>query len=391
MSDQVALRPVPALAKTRGKRVSRVGIVGARGMVGSVLMQRMLEERDLALIEPTFFTTSNVGGEGPAIGGRRARLEDARAVGALEANDVIVSCQGGDYTSEVYPKLRASGWDGYWIDAAKTLRMQDDAVIILDPVNRPLIDAALERGVKNYIGGNCTVSLMMMALAGLLRRDLVEWMVCTTYQAASGAGAQSMRELLVQMGEAHLAAKGLLDDPASAILDIDREVAGILRDERFPTEHTGVPLAGSLIPWIDKDLGNGMSLEEWKGGAETNKILGHGTGETIPVESLCVRIGAMRCHSQSLTLKLRRDLPLADIERLLAEGNAWVRVVPNTRAASLEQLTPAAVTGTLDVPIGRLRKLAMGGQYLSAFTVGDQLLWGAAEPLRRMLRILLER
>jgi aspartate-semialdehyde dehydrogenase len=371
--------------------VPRVGIVGARGMVGSVLMQRMLEEGDFALIEPVFFSTSNVGGEGPSVGGRHARLEDGHDLGALEASDVVLTCQGGDYTAEVYPKLRALGWDGYWIDAAKTLRMQDDAVIILDPVNRSLIDAALARGVRNYIGGNCTVSLMMMALAGLFRHDLVEWMTCTTYQAASGAGAQSMRELLLQMGEAHLAAKSLLDNPASAILDIDREVAGILRDERFPTEHTGVPLAGSLIPWIDRDLGNGMSLEEWKGGAEANKILGRDAREAIPVESLCVRIGAMRCHSQALTLKLRRDVPLPDIERMLAEGNAWVRVVPNTRAASLEQLTPAAVTGTLDVPIGRLRKLAMGGQYLSAFTVGDQLLWGAAEPLRRMLRILLER
>jgi aspartate-semialdehyde dehydrogenase len=310
---------------------------------------------------------------------------------ALEANDVILTCQGSEYTAEVYPKLRASGWNGFWIDAAKTLRMQDDAVIILDPVNRPVIDAALERGIRNYIGGNCTVSLMMMALAGLFRHDLVEWLTCMTYQAASGAGAQTMRELLQQMGEAHRAAKTMLDDPASAILDIDREVAGVLRDERFPTEHTAVPLAGSLIPWIDKDLGNGMSLEEWKGGAETNKILGRSTDNAIPVESLCVRIGAMRCHSQALTIKLRRDVPLPDIERMLAAGNPWVRVVTNTRAASVERLTPTAVTGTLEVPIGRLRKLAIGPHYLSAFTVGDQLLWGAAEPLRRMLRILLER
>jgi aspartate-semialdehyde dehydrogenase len=354
-------------------------------------MQRMLEEDDFALIEPAFFTTSNVGGEGPAIGGRAVPLSNAYDIAALEANDVIVTCQGGDYTSEVYPKLRGGGWNGYWIDAAKTLRMQDDAVIILDPVNRPVIDAALERGIRNYIGGNCTVSLMMMALAGLFRSDLVEWMTCMTYQAASGAGAQTMRELLQQMGEAHLAAKSLLDDPASAILEIDREVAGILRDERFPTEHTGVPLAGSLIPWIDKDLGNGMSLEEWKGGAETNKILGRTAAGAIPVESLCVRIGAMRCHSQALTIKLRREVPLPDIERMLAAGNPWVRVVPNTRAASIERLTPTAVTGTLEVPIGRLRKLAIGPEYLSAFTVGDQLLWGAAEPLRRMLRILLER
>jgi aspartate-semialdehyde dehydrogenase len=351
----------------------------------------MLEELVFALIEAAFFTTSNVGGEGPAIGKRVAALEDAHDIAALEAHDAIVTCQGGDYTTEIYPKLRATGWDGYWIDAAKTLRMQEDAVIILDPVNRPVIDAALARGVKNYIGGNCTVSLMMMALAGLFRHDLIEWMTCMTYQAASGAGAQTMRELLQQMGEAHLAAKSLLDDPGSAILDIDRDVAGILRDERFPTEHTGVPLAGSLIPWIDKDLGNGMSLEEWKGGAETNKILGRAATNAIPVESLCVRIGAMRCHSQALTIKLRRDVPLPDIERILAAGNPWVRVVPNTRDASMQRLTPTAVTGLLEVPIGRLRKLAMGPEYLGAFTVGDQLLWGAAEPLRRMLRLLLER
>ena len=368
----------------------RVGIVGWRGMVGSVLMQRMLEENDFALIEPTFFTTSNVGGTGPAIGGRTAELEDAQDIEALEANDAILTCQGGDYTTEIYPRLRAAGWSGYWIDAAKTLRMQDDAVIILDPVNRPVIEAALERGVRNYIGGNCTVSLMMMALAGLFREDLIEWMTCMTYQAASGAGAQTMREMLQQMGAAHGAAKRLLEDPASAILDIDREVAVALRSGRLPREHTVVPLAGSLIPWIDRDLGNGMSLEEWKGGAETNKILGRRAADAIPIESLCVRIGAMRCHSQALTIKLRRDVALHDIERMLADGNPWVGVVPNTRSASIERLTPAAVTGTLEVPIGRLRKLAMGTQYLGAFTVGDQLLWGAAEPLRRMLRILVE-
>jgi len=391
MSDQVTMKPDASGQATRTKKVLRVGIVGWRGMVGSVLMQRMLEEHDFELIEPAFFTTSNVGGEPPPVGKRIAALKDGREIASLGANEVIVSCQGADYTTEVYPKLRAAGWNGYWIDAAKTLRMQEDAVIILDPVNRPVIDAALERGVKNYIGGNCTVSLMTMALSGLFRHDLVEWMTCMTYQAASGAGAQTMRELLQQMGEAHLAAKSLLDDPASAILDIDREVAGILRDERFPTEHTGVPLAGSLIPWIDKDLGNGMSLEEWKGGAETNKILGRAASKAIPVESLCVRIGAMRCHSQALTIKLRRDVPLPDIESILGGGNPWVRIVPNTRAASVERLTPAAVTGTLEVPIGRLRKLAMGPEYLGAFTVGDQLLWGAAEPLRRMLRILLER
>ena len=369
----------------------RVGFVGWRGMVGSVLMQRMHEEKDFDLIEPEFFTTSNVGGQGPTLGKSTAALKDASDLGALRSLDVVLTCQGGDYTSEIYPKLRATGWNGFWIDAAKTLRMKDDAVIILDPVNRPVIDAALRKGIKNYIGGNCTVSLMMMALAGLLQRDLIEWMTCMTYQAASGAGAQNMRELLQQMGEAHVAAKNLLDDPGSGILDIDREVAGILRDERFPTEHFGVPLAGSLIPWIDKDLGNGMSLEEWKGGAETNKILGRDESHAVPVESFCVRIGAMRCHSQALTIKLRRDVPLDEIEQMLAQANAWVRVVPNTREASIKRLTPAAVTGTMEVPIGRLRKLAMGGQYLGAFTVGDQLLWGAAEPLRRMLSILLER
>jgi aspartate-semialdehyde dehydrogenase len=372
----------------------RVGFIGWRGMVGSVLMQRMLEEKDFDLIEPVFFTTSNVGGKGPAIGRNAPPLADANDVKALAGLDAIVTCQGGDYTSDVFPRLRKAGWSGYWIDAASALRMADDAVIILDPVNRPVIDAALARGVRNYIGGNCTVSLMMMALAGLFQRDLIEWMTCMTYQAASGAGAQNMRELLQQMGEAHLAAKELLADPSSAILDIDREVAGILREPAFPVEHFGVPLAGSLIPWIDKDLGNGVSREEWKGGAETNKILGRSAGSgngIIPVDSICVRIGAMRCHSQALTIKLREDVPITDIERMLAEANDWVRVVPNTREASIRRLTPAAVTGSLEVPVGRLRKLVMGGHYLGAFTVGDQLLWGAAEPLRRMVRILLER
>jgi aspartate-semialdehyde dehydrogenase len=360
-------------------------------MVGSVLMQRMLAERDFDHIEPVFFTTSSVGGKGPAVGKDTPPLKSATDLDALASLDTIVTCQGGDYTNDVFPKLRAAGWSGYWIDAASALRMKEDAVIILDPVNRTVIDAALAQGVKNYIGGNCTVSLMVMGLAGLLQRDLVEWMTCMTYQAASGAGAQNMRELLQQMGEAHLAAKGLLDDPGSAILDIDREVAGILRDERFPTEHFGVPLAGSLIPWIDKDMGNGMSLEEWKGGAESNKILGRGARDAIPVDSLCVRIGAMRCHSQALTIKLRRDVPLAEIESMIANANEWVKLVPNRRDDSVRELTPAAVTGKLAIPIGRLRKLAMGPEYLSAFTVGDQLLWGAAEPLRRMLRILLAR
>ena len=369
--------------------MKRVGLVGWRGMVGSVLMQRMREENDFSLIEPTFFTTSNVGGRAPELGGNNQPLKDAKSLKDLAEMEVIISCQGGDYTTEIFPQLRAAGWRGYWIDAASTLRMKEDAVIILDPVNREVIRAALGRGVKNFIGGNCTVSLMLRALGGLFQADLIEWMTSMTYQAASGAGAQNMRELLQQMGEAHRVAGPMLADPASAILDIDREVAGILRDEAFPTEHFGVPLAGSLIPWIDKDLGNGQSREEWKGQAETNKILGRETAP-VPVDGLCVRIGAMRCHSQALTIKLKRDVPLADIEAMLAGHNEWVRVVPNQREASVAALTPAAVTGGLNVPVGRLRKMSMGAEYLSAFTVGDQLLWGAAEPLRRMLRILLE-
>ena len=372
-----------------GKREKnmRVGFVGWRGMVGSVLMQRMLEEHDFDGIDAVFYSTSKAGGKGPTIDGRASALRDANAPEAFRGLDAIVTCQGGDWTSAMYPRLREAGFRGYWIDAASTLRMRDDAVIILDPVNRAVIERALANGTRNFIGGNCTVSLMLMALAGLFRHDLVEWITCMTYQAASGAGAQNMRELLQQMGEAHLAAKELLDDPSSSILDIDREVAGILRDERFPTEHFGVPLAGSLIPWIDKDLGNGMSREEWKGGAETNKILDR-PHAPIPVESICVRVGAMRCHSQALTVKLRRDVPLAEIERIVGEAHEWVRVVPNNRDASIRSLTPAAVTGRLEIPVGRLRKLAMGPEYLGAFTCGDQLLWGAAEPLRRMLRIL---
>jgi aspartate-semialdehyde dehydrogenase len=366
--------------------MKRVGLVGWRGMVGSVLMQRMREENDFALVEPVFFTTSNVGGKGPAEAGGTP-LKDARSVADLAKMDIIITCQGGDYTNEIFPQLRSAGWAGHWIDAASSLRMKDDAVIILDPVNLHVIKDALARGGRNWIGGNCTVSLMLMALGGLFKADLVEWMTSMTYQAASGAGAQNMRELLSQMGEAHRVAKGLLDDPASAILDIDREVAGILRDENFPIANFGVPLAGSLIPWIDKDLGNGQSREEWKGQAETNKILGLGA-TPIPVDGLCVRIGAMRCHSQALTIKLRKDVPLADIEALLASHNDWVKVVPNQRDVTIKSLTPAAVTGTLTTPVGRLRKLSMGPEYLSAFTVGDQLLWGAAEPLRRMLRVL---
>jgi aspartate-semialdehyde dehydrogenase len=365
----------------------RVGLVGWRGMVGSVLMQRMRAEGDFELIDPVFFTTSSVGGEAPPEG-RGVPLKDAKNIDELKAMDAIVTCQGGDYTSEIFPKLRAAGWHGYWIDAASTLRMEQDAVLVLDPVNMKVIKDALAQGKKNFIGGNCTVSLMLMALGGLFQSDLVEWVTSMTYQAASGAGAQNMRELLHQMGEAHRVAKAMLDDPASAILDIDREVAGILRDERFPVANFGVPLAGSLIPWIDKDLGNGQSREEWKGKAETNKILGR-EGSPIPVDGLCVRIGAMRCHSQALTIKLKRDVPLDEIEATLASANDWIRVVPNEREATMRELTPAAVTGRLTVPVGRLRKMNMGGEYLSAFTVGDQLLWGAAEPLRRMLRILL--
>jgi len=367
----------------------KVGFIGWRGMVGSVLMHRMREEGDFASIEPIFFTTSNPGGQGPDIGYDTPPLKDAKNIAELKAMDAIVSCQGGDYTSEIFPKLRADGWDGHWIDAASTLRMEKDAVIILDPVNRHVIDNALAAGGRNWIGGNCTVSLMLMSLGGLFRENLIEWVTAMTYQAASGAGAQNMRELLRQMGVVHGAVSELLSNPASAILDIDREVAGILRDERFPTAHFGVPLAGSLIPWIDKDLGNGQSKEEWKGGAETNKILGLHEAP-VPIDGLCVRIGAMRCHSQALTIKLKKDIPLDDVHALIGSANPWVKVIPNEREATMNELTPTAVTGTLNVPIGRLRKMSMGEDYLAAFTVGDQLLWGAAEPLRRMLRILVE-
>ncbi len=356
-------------------------------MVGSVLMERMRAERDFDLIEPVFFSTSQAGGAAPDVGRGPGVLKSATDLAALAACDVIVTCQGGDYTNDVHPKLRAAGWQGYWIDAASALRMKDDAVIILDPVNRDVIDRALAAGVRDYIGGNCTVSLMMMALGGLFRAGLIEWITSMTYQAASGAGAPNMRELLEQMGVAHAAVATLLRDPGSAILDIDRAVTDCLRSDALPQAQFGAALAGSLIPWIDKDLGNGQSREEWKGSAETNKILGR-SANPIPVEGLCVRIGAMRCHSQAMTIKLQRDLPLAEIEGLIAGGNEWVRLVPNTRADSIRELSPARVSGTLQVPIGRLRKLAMGGEYLSAFTVGDQLLWGAAEPLRRMLRIL---
>jgi aspartate-semialdehyde dehydrogenase len=366
----------------------RTGLVGWRGMVGSVLMQRMREERDFELIEPVFFSTSQAGGKAPEVGKRTPAVKSAHDVAELAAMDAIVSCQGGDYTNTIYPKLRDSGWNGHWIDAASALRMNADAVIILDPVNLDVIQSSLAKGVKNYIGGNCTVSLMLMAMHGLFKADLVEWLTAMTYQAASGAGAQNMRELVAQMGYAHAAARSLLDDPASSILDIDREVSDALRSPALPTEHFGVPLAGSLIPWIDKDLGNGQSREEWKAGAEGNKILGR-QSNAVPMDGICVRIGAMRCHSQALTFKLKRNLALEEIEGLLSEANQWVKVVPNRRENSVQELTPAAVTGALSVPIGRLRKLPMGGEYLTAFTVGDQLLWGAAEPLRRMLRILL--
>lgn len=369
--------------------MKRVGLIGWRGMVGSVLMGRMREEGDFDLIEPVFFTTSNIGGKGPDIGREVPPLKDAYSLEALKAMEVIITCQGGDYTKEVYPRLRQAGWNGYWIDAASTLRMQDEAIIILDPVNLRVIKDGLARGVKTYVGGNCTVSLMLMAIGGLIEADLVEWIAPQTYQAASGAGARNMRELLVQMGAIHTEVKDLLDDPAAAILEIDRKVTDFLRSERFPLDAWPVPLAASLIPWIDVAMESGQSREEWKAQVEANKILGR-SDDPIPIDGLCVRVGAMRCHSQALTIKLKRDVPLNDIHGIIAAHNAWVKVVPNERELTMAQLTPAAVTGTLKVPVGRLRKLNMGPQYLSAFTVGDQLLWGAAEPLRRMLRILLE-
>ncbi len=368
--------------------MKRVGLVGWRGMVGSVLMGRMRDERDFDHIEPVFFTTSNVGGKGPAIGKEVPPLKDAKDIDALKAMDIIITCQGGEYTAEVFAKLRAAGWQGYWVDAASTLRMDKDAIIVLDPVNLDVIENGLARGVKNYIGGNCTVSLMLMALGGLFKADLIEWMTSMTYQAASGAGANNMRELLKQMGSIHAAVKDKLDDPAAAILDIDRAVAEHLRSPQYPTEFFGVPLAGSIIPYIDKQLDNGQSREEWKGQAETNKILGR-SHAPIPIDGICVRVGAMRCHSQALTIKLKRDVPLDEITGMLAAHNPWAKVVPNERERSMRELTPAAVTGTLTVPVGRLRKLNMGKDFLGAFTVGDQLLWGAAEPLRRTLRVLI--
>ena len=375
-----------------------VGLVGWRGMVGSVLMDRMQAEGDFALIEPLFFSTSDAGGKVPSSISRFSKnettLQDAFDIAALKRCDIVITAQGGDYTSEVFPKLRAAGWNGHWIDAASTLRMAGDAVIVLDPVNLPVIQSALKKGGRNWIGGNCTVSCMLMGVGALYKAGLVEWMSTQTYQAASGGGAQHMRELLTQYGTLHAEVKALLADPRSAILEIDRQV--IAKQRALTSEETanfGVPLGGSLIPWIDKDLGNGVSKEEWKGMAETNKILGQGDGfgsAPVPVDGFCVRVGAMRCHSQALTFKLKKDVPLADIEAMIAADNAWVKVVPNTREATLQDLTPVAVTGTMTIPVGRIRKLAMGPDYLGAFTIGDQLLWGAAEPLRRMLRILLQ-
>ncbi len=379
-----------------------VGLVGWRGMVGSVLMDRMTQEQDFDLIEPLFFSTSNAGGVAPAQATNETHLQDAFHIEALKRCDIIITAQGGDYTSEVFPKLRQSGWKGHWIDAASTLRMQDDAVIILDPVNLPVIQKALMQGGNNWVGGNCTVSCMLMGVGALFKADLVEWMSTQTYQAASGGGAQHMRELLTQYGTLYAEVKALLDDPKSAILEIDRLVIAKQRSlQGQEVEHFGVPLGGSLIPWIDKDLGLGkqreeagwgMSREEWKGMAETNKILGQGPDfgtEAIPVDGICVRVGAMRCHSQALTLKLKKDVPVEDLESMIAADNPWVKLVPNTREATVQDLTPVATTGTLRIPVGRIRKMAMGPHYISAFTVGDQLLWGAAEPLRRMLRILL--
>jgi aspartate-semialdehyde dehydrogenase len=370
-----------------------VGLVGWRGMVGSVLIDRMIAEGDFGLIEPVFFSTSNAGGKAPAQAKNETALKDAFDIKALSKCDIIITAQGGDYTSDVYPKLRAAGWAGHWIDAASTLRMHDDAVIILDPVNMPVIKNALTKGGKNWVGGNCTVSCMLMGVGALYKAGLVEWMSTMTYQAASGGGAQHMRELLTQYGSLNAEVKSLLDDPKSAILEIDRRVTAKQRayagDE---VANFGVPLGGSIIPWIDKDLGDGMSKEEWKGGAETNKIMGMGAGfgtAAVPVDGFCIRVGAMRCHSQALTFKLKKDVPLADIEAMIAADNQWVKVVPNTKEATLKDLTPVSVTGTMTIPVGRIRKMAMGPEYLGAFTIGDQLLWGAAEPLRRMLRILL--
>ncbi len=371
--------------------MKQVGIIGWRGMVGSVLLDRMREEKDFDLVRPTFFSTSQTGAAAPdlgAAGAEHATVQDANDIAALARLPMLISAQGGDYTEAIHPRLRAAGWQGYWIDAASSLRMRKDAVIVLDPVNLPVMQAARDAGVKDFIGGNCTVSLMLMAVGGLLRAGAVDWITAMTYQSASGAGAKHMRELLEQMGALHGSVSSLLQDPACGILEIDRAVSAALKGPQFPRAQFGVPLAASLIPWIDKDLGTGQSREEWKAGAEANKILGT-EAAPVPVEGICVRVSAMRCHSQALTIKLKRDIPLAEVERLIAGGNSWVRVVPNDRESSIRELSPAAVSGGMNIPIGRLRKLAMGGEYLSAFTVGDQLLWGAAEPLRRTMRFLL--
>lgn len=367
----------------------KVGFVGWRGMVGSVLMARMREAHDFRRFEPTFFTTSQVGQSGPDVGSGARALEDARALEKLSEMDVIVSCQGGSYTNAVHGALRKT-WDGYWLDAASSLRMQEDAVIVLDPVNRQVIDAALERGIRNYIGGNCTVSLMLMALGGLFESDLVTWVSSMTYQAASGAGARNMKELIVQMGELEASVTGLLADPSTAILDIDKKVTETLASGAMSMENWGVPLAGSLLPWIDVPMENGQSKEEWKGISETNKILGKTPETTIPIDGLCVRIGAMRCHSQAFTIKMKKALPVPEIEKIIGDHNEWVKVIPNERQMSVEQLSPARVSGTLSIPVGRIHSLNLGPEYLTAFTVGDQLLWGAAEPLRRMLRIVVD-
>jgi len=371
-------------------KMRRVGLIGWRGMVGSVLVERMRAEGDFGLIEPRFFSTTQAGAASPDIGRATAPVGNANDLAALSACDILISCQGGDYTEAIHPKLRAAGWGGHWIDAASALRMKDLSTIILDPVNRPVIDAALAAGRRDWIGGNCTVSLMLMAFGGLFQANLIEWMTTMTYQAASGAGAKQMRELLQQMGRVHGAAAELLDDPASAILDIDRRAAAALQDDAMPVEQLGHVLAGSLLPWVDRDLGNGYSREEFKAGAEGNKILGR-SGAPVPIDGLCVRVGAMRCHSQAVTIKLTKTTPLDEVERMISAAHPWIRIVPNEREATLARLTPAAVTGRLEIAVGRIRHLAMGEDYLTAFTVGDQLLWGAAEPLRRMLRLLIGR
>jgi len=369
--------------------MKKVGLIGWRGMVGSVLIQRMCEEKDFDLIDPVFFSTSQTGQAGPDVGKDVPLLKDAKSIDELKAMDVIVTCQGGGYTEDIYSQLRKAGWGGYWIDAASTLRMEDEAIIVLDPVNLSVIKDGLANGTKTFVGGNCTVSLMLMAIGGLFENDLVEWISPMTYQAASGAGAQNMRELIRQMGAINDEVKDLNEDPAAAILDIDKKLADFLRSDKYPKDNWGVPLAGSLIPWLDSQLDSGQTREEWKAQVETNKILGRGDN-SIPIDGICVRVGAMRCHSQALTIKMKQDVPLDEISDMLAKANNWVKVVPNDRDITMADLTPAAVTGTLTVPVGRLRKLTMGNDYLSAFTVGDQLLWGAAEPLRRMLRILLD-